>query len=118
MLAKVNEMNKNALILFSVIILAVSSIIIALIVTSASKGSTDALKDFQKAFVSEYGVKPNVSLGVTAASEKDAKRIAEDFSKALELSKVEDAGIKDTNGNSFYITKNKDESVWIHSAYK
>jgi len=119
MIAKVNEMNKNAAILLSVLIIAISTIIITLITTNGSeKGSAGALRDFQKAFISEYGVKPHVTLMVTAESEEEAKNIAGDFSKVLGLGKVENAGIKDTNGNQFYITRNKDESFWIHAAYK
>ncbi|QIZ07579.1 hypothetical protein HFZ78_13250 [Priestia megaterium] len=48
MLAKVNELNKNVVILLSVLIIAITSIIVTLIATSESgKGSADSLRDFQ-----------------------------------------------------------------------
>jgi len=119
MLAKVNELNRNVIILLSVGIIAIASVVITLIATSAStKSSAESLEEFQANFISEYGVKPHVTLSFTAESEENAKNIAGDFSKVLKLGKVENALTKDYKGNPFYITRNKDESYWVHASYK
>jgi Tfp pilus assembly protein PilV len=119
MLAKVNELNKNAVILLSVGVLAITAVIVTLIATSAStKSSAESLEEFHANFISEYGVKPYVTMAFTTETEENAKKIAGDFSKALKLWEVEKGHTKDLKGNQFYITRNKDESFWIHASYK
>jgi hypothetical protein len=119
MLAKVNELNKNVIILLSMGIIAITAVIVTLIATSAStKSSAESLEEFQANFISEYGVKPYVTLSFTAESGENAKKIAGDFSNVLKLGKVENAHTKDLKGNQFFITRNKDESYWVQASYK
>jgi hypothetical protein len=96
MLAKVNELNKNVVILLSVGIIAITSIIITLITTSdSSKGNPDSLRDFQQYFIAEYGVKPIINVEVNNVSEDQAKEITQELSNKLKLGGIIPVDLED-----------------------
>lgn len=115
MLAKVNELNKNVVILLSVLIIAITSIIVTLIATSESgKGSADSLRDFQEYFISEYGVKPSIGISVYDASESQAQTITESLSKKLNLG---DAELEDYEGQEWFSTESKDGDISVSAFF-
>jgi hypothetical protein len=116
MLAKVNELNKNVVILLCVGIIAITSIVVTLIATSegSGKGSADSLEDFQEYFISEYGVKPTISITVHGASEAQAESITESLSKKLNL---DDAEMEESGGATWYSTENSEREISISAFY-
>lgn len=116
MLAKVNELNKNVVMLLCVGIIAITSIVITLIATSdgSGKGSAKSLEDFQEYFISEYGVKPTISISVFDASEAQAETITESLSKKLNLG---DAELKESEGTTWYRTEDEEGDISISAFY-
>ncbi|MEO2074861.1 MAG: hypothetical protein ABGX20_05640 [Bacillus sp. (in: firmicutes)] len=115
MLAKINELNKNVVILLSVGIIAVTSIIITLIATSEGAGSgAKSLAEFQDFFVKEYGVKPNIQIDLIGVSENQAETITDSLAKKLNLG---DAKIKEYNGTEWYSTESKDGDISVSAFY-
>jgi hypothetical protein len=117
MLAKVNELNKNVVILLSVGIIAITSVVITLIATSggSGKGSADSLRDFQESFISEYGVKPSIDITVHRVSESQAETITESISSKL---KLQDAESVENEGTTWYSTESKDGDISVSAFYK
>jgi hypothetical protein len=116
MLTKANELSKNVIILLSVGIIAVTSIIVTLIATSegSGKGSAKSLEDFQEYFISEYGVKPNISILVHDTSKAQAETITESLSKKLNL---DDAEMKEIEGATWYSTEDSEKEISISAFY-
>lgn len=117
MLAKVNELNKNVVVLLSVLIIAITSIVVTLIATSegSSKGSANSLRDFQQYFIAEYGVKPQITIKASNVSESTAKTITNKLSKQLDLGKLIPV---DYDGKHWYSANNDDETIYVDAFYK
>ncbi|MBT2698661.1 hypothetical protein J7E79_14735 [Bacillus sp. ISL-40] len=116
MLAKVNELNKNVVILLSVGIIAITSIIITLIATSegSGKGSADSLGDFQDYFVSEYGVQPNITVDVHGISEAQAETITKGLSKKLNLG---GAQLSEYENTEWYEADSEDGDISVNAFF-
>lgn len=117
MLAKVNELNKNVVILLSVGIIAITSIIITLIATSegSSKGAADSLVSFQKYIEDEYGVKPEITVQINDVSESKAKTFTENLRKKLGTGEILPV---DFESKTWYSTQSKDEKLMINAFYE
>jgi hypothetical protein len=117
MLTKVNELNRNAIVLLSVLILAVTSLAIAFMVIgqSSDKSSAQYLEDFQKAFISEYGVNPTVNVSVYGVNEAQAKTITETMSSKLGLT---DAIAEESDGSTWYTTEDKKKDINVTAFYE
>ncbi|MBV7509207.1 hypothetical protein KW850_28955 [Bacillus sp. sid0103] len=111
MLAKVNELNKNVVILLSVLIIAITSVVITLIATAEPGGDADPLtdlSDFQTSFTKEYGVKPSVQLIVQPdTTEAQAEILTKKISNSLELGNVKE----DDTLSGWFNAKNDDEGI-------
>lgn len=118
MLEKVNELNKNVIILLSVGIIAVTSIVITLLVTgggSSGNSSADSLEDFQEAFVKEYGVTPHIDITLHEVSKAQAETVTKTMSKKLNL---KDAELVEFEGSEWYETENDDGSLSINAHFE
>ncbi|WP_427036657.1 hypothetical protein [Cytobacillus pseudoceanisediminis] len=118
MLAKVNELNKNVIILLSVAIIAVTSIVITLLVTSggdSGNSSADSLEDFQEAFVKEYGVTPDISITLYELSKAQAETITKSMSKELDFG---DAVREEYDGMEWYQTEDEERSISVNAQFK
>jgi hypothetical protein len=117
MLAKVNELNKNVVMLLCVGIIAITSIVVTLIATSegSGKGSADLLEDFQEYFISEYGVKPSIDITVHDASEAQEETITESLSKKLNLGEVE---MEENEGTTWYSKEDEEGDISISAFYE
>jgi hypothetical protein len=113
MLAKINELNRNVVILLSVGIIAVTAIVITLITVPESGNKADLSSDietFQNNFESEYGVKPQVSiLAQPQVSEEKTEALAEEISDSLGLSDV----TEDDSISGWFNAENKDAGITL-----
>jgi hypothetical protein len=112
MLAKINELNRNVVILLSVAIIAITAVIVTLLAVYEPKvSSADPLADiqqFQKHFAAEYGTKPTVHVMITPdASESKAKDLAEDISSNMKLGDVSE----DDTLSGWYNAENKKDGI-------
>jgi hypothetical protein len=120
MLAKVNELNRNVVILLSVCIIAITAIVVTLIATTEHEGKSDPLADiqqFQRHFASKYGAKPSINVVVLPDTSKSkTEALAEDISKDLNLGDVSE----DDNLDGWYNaeSKNKDITLSVVSSGK
>ncbi|MEH6992605.1 hypothetical protein V7075_07805 [Neobacillus drentensis] len=117
MLAKINELNKNAVILISVGIIAVTSIVLTLILTGeqSGKGNADSIVEFQKYVEEEYGVKPNVSINIEVGSESKAKMVSDGLTKQLGLEEPMELDIANEKWLSSF---SGDESIRVGAYYE
>jgi len=113
MLAKINELNRNAITLLSVGIIALTAVIVTLIATIEPIGNTDPLADlekFQKHFADEYGVKPSVSLVIQPdATEAQAEVLTKEISNSLELGNVQE----DDTLSGWFNAKDEEKDIAI-----
>jgi hypothetical protein len=120
MLAKVNELNRNVVILLSVCIIAITAIAVTLIATTEHEGKSDPLADiqtFQRNFATKYGAKPTINVVVLPDTSKSkTEALAEDISKDLNLGDVSE----DDNLDGWYNaeSKNKDITLSVVSSGK
>lgn len=117
MLAKINELNKNAVILISLGIIAVTSIVLTLILTGeqSGKGNADSIVEFQKYVEAEYGVKPEVSINMEVGSESKAKMVTEELTKQLGLEEPRELDIDNKKWISSF---SRDESILVGAQYE
>jgi hypothetical protein len=113
MLAKINELNRNVVVLLSVCIIAITAVIVTLIATVEPSKKADPLADiqqFQKHFEAEYGTKPTVHVMITPdASESKAKDLAEDISSNMKLGDVSE----DDTLSGWYNAENKKDGITL-----
>ncbi|MFB3160429.1 hypothetical protein ABLO26_03540 [Neobacillus sp. 179-J 1A1 HS] len=117
MLAKINELNKNAVILISLVILAVTSIVLTVILTGekSGNGSADSIVEFQKYVEEEYGVKPEVSINIEVGSESKAKMVSDGLTKKLGLEEPMELDIANEKWISSF---SGDESIRVGAYYE
>jgi hypothetical protein len=117
MLAKINELNKNAIILLSVCIIAVTSIVLTLILTGeqSGKGNADSILEFQKYVEEEYGVKPEVSINIEVGSESKAKMVIDGLKKQMDLEEPRELDIDNKKWLSSF---SRDESILVGTTYE
>ena len=117
MLAKVNELNRNIVILLSVLIIAITSIIVTLIATWEGSGnvSPKSLSEFQEFVVKEYGVKPEIQITFRSVSPEQAHSITESLAKKLNL---ENAGLKEYDGTEWFGTRSEEGDIAVDAFYK
>jgi hypothetical protein len=114
MLAKINELNRNVVLLLSVGIIAITAVIVTLLAVYEPKvGSADPLSDiqqFQKHFEKEYGTKPTIHVMITPdASESKSKDLAEDISSDMKLGDVSE----DDTLSGWYNAENKKDGITL-----
>lgn len=118
MLAKVNELNKNVIILLSVLIIAVTSIVITLLITgggNSNKSSAKSLEEFQEAFVKEYGVTPDISINLYELSKSQAETITKSMSKELNFG---DVVREEYEGTEWYQAEDEERSISINAHFE
>jgi hypothetical protein len=116
MLAKVNELNKNAIILLCVGIIAVTSIVLTLIITGiGGKGSAESIVEFQRFIEAEYGVKPKIHVELSDISESKSKTIIDGLEKDLNLG---DILATEFEGQKLFNTKSQDATIMVNARYE
>ncbi|OIK11035.1 hypothetical protein BIV60_18980 [Bacillus sp. MUM 116] len=117
MLAKVNELNRNVVILLSVLIIAITSVIVTLIATrqGSGNGSSKSLSEFQEFVVKEYGVRPDIQITFRQVPPVQARNITESLAKKLNL---EGAGLKEYDGIEWYGTRSEKGDIAVDAFYK
>jgi F0F1-type ATP synthase alpha subunit len=118
MLAKVSELNKNAVILLSVAMIAITSIVITLLIisgTSGGKTNIDSITDFQKAFIKEYGVTPDIDISIYRVSEAQAETITKQLAGELNLKEVI---LEEYEGTEWYETEDEEGSIRISAHFE
>jgi hypothetical protein len=116
MLAKVNELNKNAVILMCVGIIAVTSIVLTLIITGIDgKGSAVSVVEFQEFIEDEYGVKPRIHVELSDISEAKSKTIIDSLEEDLKLGEIL---ATEFEGQKLFNTKSQDETIMVNARYE
>lgn len=117
MIEKVNGLHRNVVILLSILILAVTAILITVILSGGGSGkpSAESLEEFHEYFVKEYGVQPAISISTHGVSENQAETITKSLAKELKLN---DPTYEEYEDSKWYTSKAEDGSISVSAFYE